>query len=360
MISAQVKVDRVGIDEIRTEAVSRSKLRAGLVGAGLMGRWHAHALERTGGQVVGIADSDFSRAGLLARRHRHAAAYSSVEEMLADRQMDVLHICSPTSSHVAIATAAIERGVHVLVEKPLAASAGETSELYGLASEHGALVCPVHQFVFQDGVAKAKKRLAQVGRIVHIEVDVRSAGGTGLGEKELDSIADDILPHSLSLISTFLESRLSGIEWNVLRPTSGEMRIWGLAGEVSLSIFISMNSRPTSNSLQIVGAKGTIHIDLFHGFCTFERGAHSRGKKVLHPFDLAIRNFSGAGINLLRRALRRESAYPGLRNLIGEFYESIRMEKASPISPAEAIEIARTRDALMAGTRRQEPNDRLF
>jgi predicted dehydrogenase len=355
MVTAEVKVDSIQISEARTS--SAATLRAGIVGAGLMGRWHAHALEKMGGRVVAIADPDLSKAEGLVRRHRGATAYANAEEMLAGQQMDVLHICSPTPSHVPIATAAVERGVHVLIEKPIAASAEETSDLYSLASAHGSLVCPVHQFAFQDGVAKAMKRLAKIGRIVHIEAHVRSAGGIGLHEKDLDRIADDILPHSLSLISTFLNRRLSGIDWHVVRPGSGELRILGRSGKVSLSIFISMNSRPTSNSLQIVGANGTIHVDLFHGFSTFEPGAHSRGRKILRPFDVAMRNVSGAGINLLRRAFRREPAYPGLRNLIGEFYESIRLEKAPPISAADAIDIARTRDVLIARTNR---NDRLF
>ena len=355
MVTAEVKVDSIQISEARTS--SASPLRAGIVGAGLMGRWHAHALEKMGGHVVAIADPDLPKAERLVRRHRGATAYANAEEMLAGQQMDVLHICSPTPSHVPIATAAVERGVHVLIEKPIAASAEETSDLYSLASAHGSLVCPVHQFAFQDGVAKAMKRLAKIGRIVHIEAHVRSAGGIGLHEKDLDRIADDILPHSLSLISMFLNRRLSGIDWHVVRPAGGELRISGRSGEVSLSIFISMNSRPTSNSLQIVGADGTILVDLFHGFSTFEPGAHSRGRKILRPFDVAMRNVSGAGVNLLRRAFRREPAYPGLRNLIGEFYESIRLEKAPPISAAEAIDIARTRDVLIARSNR---NDRLF
>jgi predicted dehydrogenase len=360
MVTAEVKVDRIHVEKVRTQTVLSSKLRAGIVGAGLMGRWHADALEKMGGQVVGIADLDISKAERIVRRHRNAKAYARAEDMLANQQMDVLHICSPTVTHVPIARAAIEKGIHVLVEKPLAANAEDTRDLYDLASAHSALVCPVHQFTFQDGVANAKKRLAKIGRIIHIEANVRSAGGAGLGENELDRIADDILPHSLSLISMILKGGLSAVDWNILRPASGEMRISGRAGEVSLSIFISMSSRPTSNSLQIVGADGTIHIDLFHGFSTFEPGANSRGKKILHPFDLAIRNFSGASVNLLRRALRREPAYPGLRNLIGQFYKSICLEKASPISPAEAIDIARTRDVLIGPTNRTERSDRLF
>ena len=360
MITDGIKVNAVRVEKTGERTTVESPMRAGIVGAGLMGRWHAHALERVGGRVVGIADPDLSRAQKLAAGHQGAKAFADAGEMLAELELDVIHICSSTATHESIAAAALSKGIHVLVEKPIAATARETGLLYGLAEEHGALLCPVHQFAFQDGVAKAKKQLSKIGRLVHIKADIRSAGAPGAVESERDLIAADILPHPLSMISTFLEDSISAIKWNVQRPAAGELRVSGQAGDTSVSIFISMNSRPTENSFHLVGTEGTIHIDLFHSFSTFEPGAVSRSRKVLHPFDLAIRTFAAAAANLSRRAFRREPAYPGLRRLIEEFYTSIRSSSDAPIAPADAIAIARTRDLLIARINNRDRSDRIF
>jgi predicted dehydrogenase len=360
MITDGLKVNAVQAGKTAGRAAVKSHLRAGIVGAGLMGRWHAHALERVGGRVLGIADHDIARAERMAGGHPGAKAFAAADEMLAKQELDVLHICSPTATHEAIAAAALRKGIHVLVEKPVAATAPETRRLYSLADEHGALLCPVHQFAFQDGVDTAKKRLSKIGKLVHVEAEIRSGGAREADDDGRDQIAADILPHPLSMISAFLEGSISDINWSVQRPAAGELRVSGQAADASVSIFISMNSRPTENSFHLVGTDGTIHIDLFHGFSTFEPGAVSRTRKILHPFDVAIRTISAAGANLSRRAFRREPAYPGLRRLIGEFYGSIQSASDAPIAPAEAIAIARTRDLLLARMITGDRTDRIF
>jgi predicted dehydrogenase len=332
---------------VRAKSAVNPKIRAGIVGAGLMGLWHAHAVEKVGGTIVGFADFDVAKAERLAARYANAKAYSEVEKMLADQNLDVLHVCSPTASHQTIAEKAIQAGVHLLIEKPLAPTAAQTAKLYALAAQHGTLLCPIHQFAFQDGAAQAQKNSSKIGRLVHLEANICSAGRVDFHGEELDKIAADILPHPLSLMQRFLGSSFSETEWSLLHPDSGELRIFGQTRETSLSIFISLNSRPTSNSFHLFGRNGTIRLDLFHGYSVFERGKTSRTRKILHPFDLAFRNFSAAGFNLARRFLRNEPAYPGLRQLIHEFYNSVKSNSEPPITPSEAIAIAEIRDLLI-------------
>lgn len=340
---------KIDASVVSAKTDTNSKIRAGIVGAGLMGRWHAYALERSGGEVVGIADFDKAKAEKLAAQYPNALVFGNVEEMLAVQNLDVLHVCSPTASHAEIAEAAIKAGVHLLVEKPVAADAGETARLYDLAAKHGTLLCPVHQFIFQNGVEKAINLLPGIGQLVHLEANICSAGGTGFGPEQLDSIAQDIVPHPLSLMQKFLGRGISDVDWSILRPADGELRIFGQAAEISLSIFISMNSRPTSNTFRLNGTNGTIHLDLFHGYSLIESGKTSRMTKLMHPFNLALRSFVAAAVNLSQRTLRQEPAYPGLRQLIGEFYSAIRHKSEPPISPRETIEIAEIRDLLIKG-----------
>ncbi|MGH9949964.1 MAG: Gfo/Idh/MocA family protein, partial [Pyrinomonadaceae bacterium] len=182
------------------------EIRAGIVGAGLMGRWHADAVKKAGGEVVGVADFDLTKAEALAGKYSNAPAFANVEEMLSEQKIDVLHVCSPTESHADVSEIAINAGVHLLVEKPVAETANATVKLYEMAAKNNTLLCPVHQFVFQNGVEKAKRRLQRIGQIVHVEANICSAGGIGFDGKHLNEIANNILPHPLSLIQKFIET----------------------------------------------------------------------------------------------------------------------------------------------------------
>jgi predicted dehydrogenase len=100
-------------------------LRVAIIGAGLMGYWRGRAARHVGSQVVAVVDPDAKRAKRLARACRAAAAVTDLSELAGDG-VDAVHICSPTSTHRALATQALEAGIHVLVEKPLAESADQT------------------------------------------------------------------------------------------------------------------------------------------------------------------------------------------------------------------------------------------
>lgn len=323
-------------------------LRVGIAGAGLMGRWHARAAENAGGEIVAVADYDAKRAARLSAEFQRAQSFGGAAEMLEKKSLDVLHICTPTETHVSVAELAAEAGISLFIEKPLAPTADETIRIYQAAAKQSAIVCPAHQFAFQSGVRQAENFVPRVGRIIHLQATICSAGG---GENSADGqanqVAADILPHPLSLFQKFLNDCLPEENWTVFRPQAGEIRVFGQAGEISLSIFISMNARPTQNSFEIFGAGGTIRLDCFHGFAYFEPGRVSKTQKILRPFDSSARRFSAASLNLMQRAFQNETAYPGLRRLVKNFYRAIREKGEPPITPAEAINVARVRDLLI-------------
>jgi hypothetical protein len=90
-----------------------------------------------------------------------------------------------------------------------------------------------------------------------------------------------------------------------------------------------------------------LRLDLFHGYVLFERGRVSKARKITQPFELSLRNLEVASINLGRRAIQSETAYPGLRRLVSSFYESLRTGAPLPISPEDGIAVASVRDLIM-------------
>src|SRR5690349_9563048 len=107
----------------------RAEPRAAIIGAGLMGRWHADAVRRVGGRVTLIVDSNDAAREALGRRYPEARLVADVDASLLARHATAAHICTPAATHLDIASSAIEAGLHTLVEKPFATNANETARL---------------------------------------------------------------------------------------------------------------------------------------------------------------------------------------------------------------------------------------
>ncbi len=95
-------------------------IRVALIGAGVMGNAHSDAYARIpDARVVAVIDVDAGRARKIALAHG-ASAYPSVAEMCADERIDMVDICTPTCAHKELVIQCADRGLHVLVEKPIA------------------------------------------------------------------------------------------------------------------------------------------------------------------------------------------------------------------------------------------------
>jgi predicted dehydrogenase len=309
-----------------------------------MGRWHAEAAARAGAQVSVVADRDLARARALAARFGRCDAVTDVGTAMATA--DVLHVCTPLASHVAIATAALEARRHVFLEKPVAPTADETARLLAVASTHGALLCPAHQFIFQQGVQTALRRLPEIGALRHIDFTICSAGAAH-GAAPPDVVAAEVLPHPLSLLARFIESEVSTLDWSIRQPLPGELRALTTAGDVSVSVTVSMEGRPTVNRATLTGTAGTIELDLFHGYAVIAGGDVSRARKVAAPFVRSLSLGAAAAANLTRRAWTRQPAYPGLWELVDAFYGAVRRGGPSPIPAAETLDVARGCERLL-------------
>ena len=332
---------------MKTENGASSVLRAGIIGAGLMGYWHAHAINKSGAKIAAVVDLDIDEANKLAKRYREAKVYSNPQEMMEDADIDVVHICTPLSTHKEFSEMALEKGIHVMVEKPMTSNSAETKQLFNLAEEKNLYICPVHQFVFQDGVRKATENLPSIGKLVHLESTICSAGGVGQEDAALDTIVADILPHPLSLFLALLPQSIEGKEWEVIKPSSGELRAITTVGDVTLSIFISMKGRPTECSMKIIGQNGVIYLDCFHGFSYKVDGQVSKFNKIINPFKTAAKNLIFAAMNMGKRAINNEPAYPGLSLLISRFYKAIQSKTDPPFGKDDVIKVAELRDKII-------------
>jgi len=322
-----------------------------VVGAGLMGRWHADAAVRAGGYIAAVVDRDLARAQSLAKRYSASIARNRLGAALAERKTSVVHLCTPPATHESLACEAMEAGCHVLVEKPLTPALDSTRRLFDFAAAHRVLLCPVHQFMFQPGTLRIFRVLPRLGPVRHVDLVTCSAGADGRSERVRDQVAFDILPHPFSLLARILGTQFTGMDWHVGRAAAGELRLSGVASGVTAGVVISMSGRPTLNLLRVVAERGSVSSDLFHGFATVEKGTVSRGRKILRPLLTSTVNIAAAAGNLGSRLIDRELAYPGLRELVRRFYLAAVGDGVSPISPAETLAVAAARDYAIASCR---------
>ncbi len=115
--------------------LAKSTIGVGIVGTGFIGPAHVEALRRLGIPVLGLAEVDLETAQKKAAELGIPKAYGSLEALLADADIDVVHIAAPNVLHYPFAKAALQAGKHVICEKPLAMNAQESAELVRLADE---------------------------------------------------------------------------------------------------------------------------------------------------------------------------------------------------------------------------------
>jgi predicted dehydrogenase len=313
-------------------------LGAAIVGAGLMGRWHARAVADAGHRVVAVVDSSTTAAAVVASRHPGANVYARLEDVSAP--IDVVHVCTPLATHDELVEGALLRGCHVVAEKPVATGYAATARLLELAESRGRMLVPVHQFLYQRGVLEAGQILSSIGALLHFDAVACTAGAAGRSSSERDRVALEVLPHPLSLAVRFLSPALSGTEWHVRHSRAGELRADGVLDGVHVSMLVSTNGRPTTNTLRLIAEHGTIHLDLFHGFAVVHRGPATRLGKIVQPFRANALTLAAATTNLTRRFAAREPAYPGLRELVRRSYRAAIRGEPSPISAAETLAVA--------------------
>ncbi len=132
-----------------------SDVGAAVIGTGFIGTVHVEALRRIGVQVRGVLGSSPERGRERADALGVSTAYASLDDLLADDAVDVVHVTSPNNLHVPQTKAILAAGRHVICEKPLAMTATESAELVDLAATTGKVNAvnfnirfyPLHQHV---------------------------------------------------------------------------------------------------------------------------------------------------------------------------------------------------------------------
>src|SRR5260370_10072676 len=121
----------------------------GVIGCGYWGpNLLRNFAENETAQLRWICDTDPERLGAMARRYPAAQTTTDYQKLLADTALDAVSVVTPVATHFQITKEALLAGKHVLVEKPLTATAREAEELIELANRNARILMVDHTFVY--------------------------------------------------------------------------------------------------------------------------------------------------------------------------------------------------------------------
>ncbi|MCX6551065.1 MAG: Gfo/Idh/MocA family oxidoreductase [Acidobacteria bacterium] len=179
-------------------------LRAGVVGVGHLGRHHARILASVAGaSLTAVVDTNEPRAREIAAGVG-ARAFTDARDIIG--QVDLVSIAAPTEAHAEIACLFLERGIPVLVEKPLARSVTEADAIIAAAAKSGAVLAVGHTERFNPAVMAARPAVNDPGF-----VEVHRLGT--FPERSLDiDVVFDLMIHDLDLVLSMVPSEVESIE----------------------------------------------------------------------------------------------------------------------------------------------------
>jgi len=153
-------------------------LRVGIVGGSFAGTLHAQGwIETRRAHIVAVASPSDSTQEKF-RIQFNCKTYSSASEMMKNEDLDVISLTLPNVYHYGLALQAINKGIHVICEKPLAMNMKQANEMVLVARKSGVHLLYAEQLVFAPRYQKIKELINQntFGQIVHISHRERHGG----------------------------------------------------------------------------------------------------------------------------------------------------------------------------------------
>ncbi|MFH1009949.1 MAG: Gfo/Idh/MocA family oxidoreductase [bacterium] len=178
-------------------------MRVGLVGAGYLGSIHSRLLAARGDSWVGLFDLDQVRAAQVGAEWKKPA-FDSLGQLLDE--VDGVIVASATSSHYEIAKAALKRGKHLFLEKPITSTVAEAEEIVALAKQKGLVLQVGHVERFNRAVRALGQKAPKPQFIEVHRLSQFRPRGTDV------AVVLDLMIHDLDLILTLCKEFPARVE----------------------------------------------------------------------------------------------------------------------------------------------------
>lgn len=249
-----------------------NKIRAGVVGVGLMGRLYARLLkELPQAELTAVFDLDAERAAGIGAE-LGAKASPSVEDLL--NQVDAVFVCSPDRAHLEPVLAAAAAGKHVFVEKPLATNSAEGLQMVEAAEKAGIVFMVGHVLRFDPRYIHARSAVADgdVGEVIHMFARRNTYIDQGRHYASWTTVPWFLGIHDIDALMWICGSPITSVYARGVRKLLAEkgaddsvLAVFTFANgaiaglEMSFVLPLVQGNRQ-SPLLEVVGSKGMIHV----------------------------------------------------------------------------------------------------
>lgn len=293
--------------------------------------------------IIGVADRNIERARAVANAYETSAFHDAGE--LIDTRPDVLFVCTSPFSHASIATAGMENGIDVFVEKPMALDNAQSTEMVRVAQDRGRKLGVSHNQLFSRSVSSVRRRVAsgKLGKVRHVLALQASSPNRRLPHwyPELrGGLFFDEAPHMVYLLDDLLGGFEVDHAWS---EGSGSLTSLGanliggngLRGELTM-IF----DAPVSEwFLTVVCDGGVAVIDLFRDiqFVVPPDGGH-RAHQILRSSLAGVLGHGVGTVNTGARYLARRQFW-GHDVIIADFLDAVRQNRTPAVTGEDGARV---------------------
>ncbi len=329
------------------------KSKVAILGSGAIAREHIFALQESKlVEVIAVCDLSPARAESLAERFGIAHWFTNHLEMLEKTASDFIHITTPPQSHFALSKDCLERGRHVICEKPITTAVAEFEILRDIARSKNLRLFENQNYRMHSSVRKIEDlaKSGALGEIIEVQIEVRlniHAKGSIYNDPNLPhfaatmrgGVAGDFLTHMTYLAQMFIGYKAeTQVLWNTFNNNStlgqDEFRAQMLAGKSRGYLSFSGNAQPPAFWVRVIGTNGLAEANLFEPprmtlrklrrsaapIATFVDGIAEAKAVFRGTFGGLYRKFSGA------------ARYDGLQSYLESCHAAREDESLSPVT----------------------------
>ena len=325
--------------------------RGVVVGLGVMGAHHSRVLHTIdGAHLVAAVDPEPERRERIAAAHQGVATYASLAEAVDREQLDFACVAVPVDQLSAVGGEAIAAGLHVLVEKPTAASDEQAHALIAEAGARGAILGVGHIERFNPAVRALKQKIddGAIGRVLHLHARRLSPFPNRQGAR---GVALDLATHDIDVMRYVTGQEVARVFAEAAAPLSGTREDVLCAtlrfDDESMGLLETNWMTPTQvRQISVLGETGMLVVD----YLTQDLMFYEHPTRATDWDQMAAVRGGGEG-DMIRFALDKREP---LRIQWEEFLAALREGGPAPIDGYEGLAALSTAQAITRSADRHE------
>lgn len=240
-------------------------IKVGVIGAGAMGRNHARVYyEIPDVELVGVADIFAGNANQTAQRYG-GKSYTDYRQMLDEQRPQAVSVAVPTGDHLEVALEIAQRGIHLLIEKPIAFNVTEARQIIQVCADCGVVLTVGHVERFNPAVIELKQRLLQGELGCIFQVDARRQSPFPARVRDV-GVVIDLAVHDLDLMRYVTDAEYTRVFAETQRQIHSTHEdlltaLFRMSNGAVGTLSVNWLTPTKVREMRVTGERGMFHVD---------------------------------------------------------------------------------------------------